>query len=88
MINLEGFLNFLSGNIYLLIIFIVLGLIAHFWGLFYIREHRNEDFSYSGHLHVWYEGSEFILSLAYIAWILGLLVAIFAMKALFYLIRT
>ena len=66
MINLERFLNFLSGNIYLLIIFIVLGLIAHFWGLFYIREHRNEDFSYSGHLHVWYEGSEFILFLAYI----------------------
>lgn len=54
---MEGFLNFLSGNIYLLIIFIVLGFIAHIWGLFYIREHRNEDFSYSGHLHVWYEGS-------------------------------
>lgn len=85
---MEGFLNFLSGNIYLLIIFIVLGFIAHIWGLFYIREHRNEDFSYSGHLHVWYEGSVFILSLAYIAWILGLLVAIFAMQALFYLVRT
>ena len=85
---MEGILNFLSENIYLLIIFIVLGFIAHIWGLFYIREHENEDFSYSGHLHVWYEGSEFILSLAYIAWILGLLVAIFAMKALFYLVRT
>ena len=35
MINLEGVLNFLSENIYLLIIFIVLGLIAHLWGLFY-----------------------------------------------------
>lgn len=85
---MEGFLTFLSGNIYLLIIFIVLGFIAHLWGLFYIREHRNEDFSYSGHLHVWYEGSEFILSLAYIAWIFGLLVALFAMRALFYLVRT
>ena len=87
MINLEGCLNFLSGNIYLLIIFIVLGLIAHFWGLFYIREHRNEDFSYSGHSYVWYEGSEFILSLAYIAWIVGLLVATWAMLTLFYLFR-
>ena len=87
MINLEGCLNFLSGNIYLLIIFIVLGLIAHFWGLIYIREHRNEDFSYSGHSYVWYEGSEFILSLAYIAWIVGLLVATWAMLTLFYLFR-
>lgn len=87
MINLEGFLNFLSGNIYLLIIFIVLGLIAHFWGLFYIHEHRNEDFSYSGHSYVWYEGSEFILSLAYIAWLVGLLVATWAMLTLFYQFR-
>jgi hypothetical protein len=87
MINLEGFLNFLAENIYLLVIFIVLSLIIHFWGLFYIRKHRKEDFSYSGHSFVWYEGSEFILSLAYIAWILGLLVAIFAMEALFYLLR-
>lgn len=87
MINLEGILNFLSENNYLLIIFIVLGLIMHFWGFFYIRKHRKEDFSYSGHSFVWYEGSEFILSLAYIAWILGLLVAIFAMQALFYLVR-
>ena len=86
--NLKGFLNFLSGNIYLLIIFIVLGLIVHIWGLFYIREHRNEDFSYSGHLYVWYEGSQFILLLAYIAWILGLLVATWAMFALFYLFKT
>lgn len=87
MINLEGVLNFLSENIYLLIIFIVLGLIAHLWGLFYINEHRKEDFSYSGHSYVWYEGSEFILSLAYIAWILGLLVAILAMLTLIYLLR-
>lgn len=87
MINLEGFLNFLSGNIYLLIIFIVLGLIAHVWGLFYIREHRNEDFSYSGNSYVWYEGSEFILLLAYIAWIVGLLVAFWAMFTLFHLFR-
>lgn len=85
---MEGILNFLSGNIYLLITFIVLGVIAHFWGLFYIREHRNEDFSYSGHSHVWYEGSEFILSLAYIAWIVGVLVANWAMLTLFYLVRT
>lgn len=87
MINLEGFLNFLAENIYLLVIFIVLSLIIHFWCLFYIRKHRKEDFSYSGHSYVWYEGSEFILSLAYIAWILGLLVAIFATEALFYLVR-
>ena len=85
---MEGILNFLSGNIYLLITFIVLGVIAHFWGLFYIREHRNEDFSYSGHSHVWYEGSEFILSLAHIAWIVGVLVANWAMLTLFYLVRT
>ena len=84
MINLEGVLNFLSENIYLLII---LGLIAHLWGLFYINEHRKEDFSYSGHSYVWYEGSEFILSLAYIAWILGLLVATLAMLTLIYLLR-
>ena len=88
MINLERFLNFLSGNIYLLIIFIVLGLIAHFWGLFYIHEHRNEDFSYSGHLHVWYEGSEFILFLAYIAWIVGLLVASLLALILMYQFRS
>lgn len=84
---MEGILNFLSENIYLLIIFIVLGFIALFWGLFYIREHRNEDFSYSGHSYVWYEGPEFILLLVCIAWILGMLVAIFAIEALFYLVR-
>lgn len=71
MVNLGEILNFLSANKYLLLIFIVASLIVHFGGLFYIGAHRKEDFSYSGHTYVWYEGSPFRLFLAYISWILG-----------------
>jgi hypothetical protein len=71
MVNLGEILNFLSANKYLLLIFIVAGFIVHFWGIFYIMAHRKEDFSYSGHTYVWYEGSPFWLFLARISWICG-----------------
>ena len=74
MLNLVEMLNFLSENKHLFLIFIVVGLILHLWGMFYIGEHRKEDFSYSGHVYVWYEGSPFLVFLAYMVWIFGALV--------------
>ena len=69
-------------DFYILIVSVI-AFILQFYCLSYLMKNRNSDFSYSGHVFVWYEGSTRKLILAILGFAVGMVVFMTGFALLF-----